>query len=156
MFVAALVLLFILRLRFPKGQPISNILTRRYGRPALLSFRKAEKSYFKAKKVELDLKFLKTCKDYDIIPKFIRFRVHNPNFLYTRTYRSWQFKLLDIEIDSQSKKLKKCKNDYARATRDLESVCSYFDFKCIESLIKSNLDKKVTNVKRIHDRKLYI
>ena len=40
MFITALVVLFITKLRFPKGKSIHNIIQERYGRPLLLLFRK--------------------------------------------------------------------------------------------------------------------
>ena len=106
MFITTLVLLFLIRLRFPKGKSICDIITSRYGRPTLQCFRDAERNYFRARKLELDVLFLNTCKDYEVIPKFIKFKVYNRNFHNTRTYRSWQFKILDLEISSQNKKLK--------------------------------------------------
>ena len=154
MFVAALALLFIIRLRFPRGQPISDIITRRYGRPALLRFRVAERSYFKAKKAEKDLQFLEKCKAYDIIPKFLRFKVYNPNFRYSRTYREWQLKLLEKEISVQCRKIKKCNTEYERAHHDLGNILSYLDYKCLLSILKSNSDKKIIEVERSHVRKL--
>ena len=87
MFVAAIVLLFSISLRFPQERPIPDIITRRYGRPTLACFRKVEKNLFKIKNLEQDLKFSNLCKDYEVIPKFIKFKVHNPNFHYTKTQR---------------------------------------------------------------------
>ena len=41
-FITALVLIFILRLRFPKGKSVAAIITRRYGRQLLTLFRECE------------------------------------------------------------------------------------------------------------------
>ena len=143
MFITTLVLLFLIRLRFPKGKSISEIISTRYGRPTLQRFRDAEKNCFRTNKLELDINFLNVCKDYEVIPKFIKFKVYNRSFQYTRTYRSWQFKLLDIEISSQKKKLRKCKADYETALQDLKSILSFIDFKCIFTLIISNVIRKL-------------
>ena len=39
-FVAALVICLVIKFRFPKGKSIARIIEERYGRPALLLFRK--------------------------------------------------------------------------------------------------------------------
>ena len=105
-------MLFFLLCRFPRDTPINEIILRRYGQPLLAQFRRTEKTHFKIKKLEDDLRFLHTCKEYGIIPKFIKFIVYNANFYCTKLYRSWLFKLLDIEISNQCKKLKKLKDDF--------------------------------------------
>ena len=45
-FCAALVLLFIIKLRFPKGKNIHHIIETRYGRPLLNLFRKFKKFFY--------------------------------------------------------------------------------------------------------------
>ena len=154
MYIYALVLLFLIRLRFPRGKSIAEIITRRYGQPALTVFRNTENHCFKTKKLECDLNFLSTCKEYNIIPKFIRFKVYNPNFQNTRLYRSWSFKLLDLEIKNQRRKLQKCKQLYESASTNLKSIVSFLDFSCLISMIKSNSDRKISNVKITHHNKL--
>ena len=109
MMIAALVILFILKLRFPRGTQLSTVIVRRYGRQGLQRFRRLEKTSIKLKKNEADLKFLKTCKSYEILPKFLYFKLYKRNLLNSKLYRKWQFKLLSIEINSKSKAVKKKK-----------------------------------------------
>ena len=81
MFVATLVFLFLIRLRFPKNRSVAEILHSRYGVPTLRCYRDTERIFFKIKKIEKDLSFLNTCKSYGQIPKFIKFKVHKPSFI---------------------------------------------------------------------------
>ena len=60
-FCAALVLLFIIKLRFPKGKNIHHITETRYGRPLLNLFRKFENLDFKIRKTLCDIEFLEVC-----------------------------------------------------------------------------------------------
>ena len=46
-FVCALVLTFLIKLRFPKGISIASVLIKRYGQQGLKQFRETEKVYFK-------------------------------------------------------------------------------------------------------------
>ena len=71
--IAALVILFILKLRFPRGTQLSTVIVRRYGRQGLQRFRRLEKTSIKLKKNEADLKFLKTYRlkmTVDIVESF--------------------------------------------------------------------------------------
>ena len=154
MYFLALALIFLIHCRFPRGLSIVEIITRRYGRPTLIFFRTAENNYFKAKKLESDLQFLNTCKEYNVIPKFVRFKVHNRNFESSKLYRSWLLKLLDLEIKSQSKKLKRCIDVYKSAFLDLRRNVSVFDYPCLKSKIELNADRKISQVNIVHQRKL--
>ena len=154
MFVAALVLLFLIKLRFPVGKPLSEIITKRYGRPALQDFRKAEKNHFRSQKLECDLRFLNLCVSYGTIPSFIRFKVYNPNFQSSQRYRSWLFDLLNHEIKCQKKKLARCNKELEGAFSSLKSRVSWIDFKCLSSRIKANAEKKLIGVRNTHKRKL--
>ncbi|XP_063590046.1 uncharacterized protein LOC134766927 [Penaeus indicus] len=126
----------------------------KYGKTALDIFRRTEKLSFRSKKLQKDIKFLNHCRSYNVIPKFLNFRVHNPAFESTLTYRSWCFVLLDREITSQKKKdiviTKKLQNDLAL----LKSVLSPLDYICICRLINNNVRKKLLKVDNIHSKKL--
>ena len=105
-------------------------------------------------KLEEDLKFLRYCKEYQVIPKFIRFKTFSRNFQFTRTYRNWQFKLLDLEINSQTRKYNDLKISLETIKDELRSTLSCLDFKYIMFLLDAGLERKLTNVKITHSRKL--
>ena len=66
--VIALILKFILKLRFPTNKSIAQVITTRYGRPTLLLIRKFESLDLKQRKLALDMEFLESCKKHDLIP----------------------------------------------------------------------------------------
>ena len=70
------VFLFLLKIRFPKETPISTIIERRYGRRTLSIFRKYERIRLKYQKCQCDLNFLMRCKSYNIVPKFLHFKLY--------------------------------------------------------------------------------
>jgi len=154
MFVAALVLLFLLKLRFPKGKSLAEIISARYDRTTLHEYRRTEKDYYKARKSEHDLEFLKTCKKFDTIPSFIKFKVHNHNFLSSHTYKSWLLKLLNFEIKTQTKKLSRLNKSYDNHILSLKSRCSYIDYQCLICMLQTNANKKLANVRKRHQKKL--
>ncbi|XP_069981868.1 uncharacterized protein [Penaeus vannamei] len=121
---------------------------------ALSTFRRTEKLSFRSKKLQKDIRFLRLCKDYHVIPNFVNFRVHNPMFEHTQIYRSWCFHLLNRELTRQMNKetivSKKLDNDFAL----LKSTLSPFDFIFVSRFINGNVENKLRKVDSVHSKKL--
>lgn len=154
MFVTTLVLLFLVKLRFPRGQPITDVIQRRYDQPTLRCYRIIEKTAFRIKKIEHDLEFLRTCKDYGRIPKFIKFKVYDSKFHHTPTYKSWLFHLLDIEIRKQRNKLSKLNKELIDHKNTLQTLVKLIDFKCLNAIIDNYVNTRIKKVAVTHSRKL--
>ncbi|XP_069976574.1 uncharacterized protein, partial [Penaeus vannamei] len=142
-------------IRFPRGTSIVEILSNRYGRPVLLKYRETEKTDFKIKKLNLDIEFLQTCKNYNIIPKFLQFKVYNHRFTDTKIYRSWLFKLLNYEIRQKTKQLAHESGKYPLLLQNLRNLTSFLDFNCLKGLLTRNNDKDLVRIKTRHLRKLH-
>ena len=80
-FIASLVLLLIIKLRFPKGKSIHRVIQERYGRPLLTLFRRCEL---------LDLKIRKT--EYFLIVQLCWFNSirHIFAFILKKEYLIWK------------------------------------------------------------------
>lgn len=141
-FTAVLVYLFVLTIRRLSGKPITTYIKSKYGKTALDTFRRTEKLSYRSKKLQKDIKFLNICKNYDVIPQFLNFRVYNPVFESTLTYRSWCFVLLDREITSQKKKETSVNIKLNKELNLLKSTLSPLDYICISRLIMNNVHKK--------------
>ncbi|XP_069972021.1 uncharacterized protein [Penaeus vannamei] len=150
LFTAVLVYLFVLTVRRLSGKPVTTYIKCKYGKTALDSFRRTEKLSYRSKKLQKDVKFLNLCKIYDVIPRFLNFRVHNPVFESTLTYRSWCFILLDREILSQKKKESVITEKLNKELTLLNSKLSPLDYICIKRLINKNVHKKLLEVDKIH------
>ena len=70
--VFAYVLLFIIKCRFPANKSIADIVRGRYNENVLRKIRRLEKLDFKIRKCGLDIEFLQTCFDNNLIPKFLK------------------------------------------------------------------------------------
>ena len=75
--VLRLVFLFIIRIRFPKGKSIADIIRSRYGEAFVRTICKFEKSDYKLRKGHLDLRVLLGCKKSNVIRKFLQFKLAN-------------------------------------------------------------------------------
>ena len=98
MFAVTLVLLFIIRVRFPSSRSIADIITARYGESALQTVRKFEIVDFKYRKLELDLEFLNNCIKHELLPTFVRFKVANHQLKSSKVYKDCQMRLLRQEV----------------------------------------------------------
>ena len=110
--VFCFVLLFLLKIRYPSGQPITTTIYVRFGRRVLAEYRRLEKVHFRIQKLKLDLEFLHLCKAYDVAPKFLHFKIYDRGFRNTTLYRNWRQTLLEREIRSQEHKLECLKREY--------------------------------------------
>ena len=109
--VLCLILRFLCLLRFPKGQPINEVIKRRYGPAVLRTFRSYEKKVLKVKNIETDIIFLNTCDDNNIIPRFTKFKLYNYELEKSQWYKNAQKDLLQQEIKDKRKTLKKVKSE---------------------------------------------
>ena len=152
--ITSIVFTFILRLRFPRHTSFSVLLTKRYGTSCVKIYRNLENAYFRYHKTKLDLEFLSKCKSYNILPKFLYFKVHNPYVKTSKTYRSCQFKLLNLEIHTKNVTLKKQLTDYETACTTFKNTVSYLDFTCTFNRLKQSADNKLKAIKATHSKKL--
>ena len=130
-FTAVLVHLFILSIRRLSGNTLTQYVRTKYGKPALDNFRRIEKLSFRSKKLQKDIEFLNICKDYDVTPNFLHFRVHNPEFTGTHTYRDWCSELLDREIYRQRKQIPIINEKLASNLELFKSKLFRLDFICV-------------------------
>ena len=153
-FTTTLVLIFILRLRFPRGTSICSILQRRYNQHCVRLFRRIEKNDFKIKKVSCDIKFLETCIHYEVFPKFVQFKVSTHSFNRTPYYKQCQKQIIDHELNNLKAKSRSLTELNLSLKSELQQLVSYLDFKCIVYRIDANSNTKIENVKTTHERKL--
>ena len=100
--IITLVFLFLGRCRFPTQFSIIGILRKRYGENVVKSIRKMKKLDFRDKKAQLDLEFLRTYKENNIIPKFLKFKLANRQLSALHAYNIYQKGLLNEEISRTS------------------------------------------------------
>ena len=156
--VISLALLFLVRLRFPVDKSIACVLRSRYGNTVVKHIRKFEKIDFVLRKCKLDLLFLETCLENQIIPKFLNFRVSNLHLQFTQTSRAYhacQLKLLREEILFKRSRIKTLENDFNTLKRKLRGILGIIDYTHVCCLFLNKNDKKLKNQQDIHSKKLF-
>ena len=126
--VIALVFMFAARTRFPVKHSIVNVLRKRYGKILVKNVRKFEKYDFKYKKAILDLDFLLTCNEKNIIPKFLRFKVANRQLQFSNTYNICLKRLLNQEISNKRKLIRNAKQNLTSMKDVLHREMCFIDF----------------------------
>ena len=109
--VAAIVFLFLIRLRFPQSKSVSQI-RRRY-RDKMI--KRLQKDHLR--RVELDWEFLVKCRDNKVIPKFLNFHLINKSLRFSLTYAHCQSNFLLEET-----RLKK--SNVRDLTKEFDNLCS--------------------------------
>ena len=108
--VLSLVFLFIVRLRFPSGKSIANVIRSGYNGVIVKQIRRFEKLDFKIQKNEADLDFLQPFQQNNLIPKFPHFKVASSSLCFSRTYKQCLRQLLKQEIKKKISFPNKTKN----------------------------------------------
>ena len=149
-FIASLVLLLIIKLRFPNGKSIHRVIQERYGRPLLTLFRRCELFDLKIRKTECDIEFLKVCQENNLTPKFVNFKLYKKNIRSTCYFRQFQNKLINNELSEKENNLKKLRSENKNLLNQLRNSISYLDSNHLFTFINNINDKKITKVKNVH------
>ena len=108
--VLLLITLFLIKAIFAR-KSVKDILLKRYGRVALSSYRKLERTTIQLTKCNLDLDFLILCKTYNVIPRFLNFNLYRSELKKIKIYKDFQRKLLTNEINDKRRKIKLLNHD---------------------------------------------
>ena len=102
-FGAALVLLFIIKIRFPKGKNIHHIIETIYGRPLLNLFRNFENLDFKIRKTLCDIEFLEVYLENNLTPKFVNFKLYRKDIRHSKESTKFQTSLMNNELSEKER-----------------------------------------------------
>ena len=154
MFIISLVLLFILKLRFPSNRPIAGTIRNKYGPQALQSFRRVENVWRKRDKTMCDIDFLKICYNSNTIPKFLRIKVYKKHLQRTTHVNTLQRKLLEDELSCKGKHLEALERQLSDTLAQLQSHIGKVDFSALKLWLVRKQKRVVNKIKQIHEKKL--
>lgn len=155
MFLATLVLLFILKIRFPRNLPITRTIQNKYGVPAVQIFRRCENIWKRRDKISCDIKYLEACLGYEVIPKFLRIRLYRKVLENSSMCKSWQMKLLRDEIKFKNRQLQQRTSELNTALDTMKTFMSAIDFSCIRLWLTRKQQQCIKQVNNRHQKKLY-
>lgn len=154
MFALTLVLLFIIRLRFPAERSIASIIKVRYGNATLQLIRKYESTDLKYKKCELDIEFIENCIKHELFPTFVRFKVSNSQLRNSKVHKDCQLRLLHQELLNKKSKLSCLKKRLFQLKVNVRNALSWIDFAHVSNLFLKHNDKVLTKTRLVQEKKL--
>ena len=123
----SLAILFLIRLWCGSHCNVLDHIRSRYGGEKVKQFWRCYNEEKKLVKSQLDVDFLKLCKAYNVVPKFVRFKLHRRALQSANFYTSWQAKLLTLELNYRKKTYERLKIYYTDTNDTLNRGLSIFD-----------------------------
>lgn len=154
MYIAAVALLFLLRLRFGCNTTVQDVIRRNHGHNVLRQFYKLLDTQKKHLKCNLDIEYLIKCKTYNIFPKFLRFKLYKKCLQRSKFYKSCQSKLLNEEIKYKRSCSSKLSSQILDFSKTLKSKVSILEFAFIKNYTNHHLEVFRDKTKTVHDNKL--
>ena len=159
LWVLVIAFMFVSRTRFPVKHSIVNVLRKRYGKMLAKNVRKFEKYDFKYKAAIHDLDFLLTCKEKNMMPKFLRFKVANRQLKFLNNYNTCLKRLLNQEIYKKNKKKRKllrtAKQNLTSMKDTLHHEMCFIDFVHVITIFLVSNDKAISKIQKTHGKKLH-
>ena len=113
-----------------------------------------ESARLKEVKAELDLDFLTTCMNHQLIPRFLHIKISLPHLYKSKTYREFQQKLLEDEIHHKRKVLRSLKSRYKTLENNVKNVVSVLDMVYFKFHLYRNCESYKVRIGSIHKMKL--
>ena len=151
--VAAIVFLFLIRLRFPHSKSLSQIIRRRYGDKIIKRLRKFEKIDYRLRKAELDLEFLVKCRDNNVIHNFLNFHLANRSLRFSLTYVHCQSNLLLEEIRLKKSNVRVLRKEFDNLRSSLQQQINSIDYAHICSKFLKINDLKLKSNSVVQQKK---
>ena len=137
--------------------PKTNVITKirqQYGIRTLKVVRKLDKTYWKLKKLELDISFLQKCKLNNLVPNFCKVKPANKRGLTRKELISLQNKVLSLELDVKYRTRAQCGKVYKDLLLNLRTELSFITYISVLQLIKSNAERQCKLVSVRHASKI--
>ena len=139
-YIIAIVLLFIIRCRFPKSRSLTGVIRSRYDNHVLKIIRKYEKYDYKICKLSVDIEFLNNCLNHDLCPPFLKYKMSSKRLQTSDKYKISQRVFTQQETTFQTLMIEKVCEQLNKVKDDLRTVVSFFDCSHIaNTLAESNI-----------------
>ena len=103
----------------------------------------------------MDIEFLKDCRDHDLVPVFLQFKLSQPRLQKDKDVRRLRQRLLEKEIASKSHEAFKATNEVNRLKKLLQEHTSLLDSNHLIHYANNNCSKKMDRLRSKHVRKLF-
>ena len=144
---------FLFLLQFGKTTLV-DVVTRNHGAQCRKLVFRCIDLHKKLKKAELDVDFLKTCKTYDVFPKFLRFKLYKKSLHSSQCYKTFQYELLDNELSSKIDRVAQLDKKYLELRGSLQQKLSFFEFRMFRIHDRDLVQTYIKKCEKTHEKKL--
>ena len=103
----------------------------------------------------MDIVFLETCLENNIMSKLLNFHVSNLHLKTSRAYYSYQMRLLREEISVKTSKVKIFEKDFVVFKRKLRETLGIIDYTHLCCLFLNRNERKLKHQQGIHSKNLF-
>ena len=146
-------LLFIFQCRKHRLIDFFHFLQNKYSNPISLS-RKYEKTQLCLLKTDLRLSFLQECINFQLIPKFLHFKIPNKDIFHKKTVLEFQISLLKKEKLKTLKTRDKTAYKLAKLADSIRLKVPWLTYHFLNHLIRKSNDKIIKSARVTQDRKI--
>ena len=147
-------IIFLLTLITGRHYNVIAFLRDHYNPDHVKCYRQLENESKRLQKTELDLLFLRKCKVYNVMPKFLRFKLYKKSLNSSGFYKEWQAKLLDLEIAEKTKLLATHKASVVSSSSAFFVMLNGLDCFLVRKSLQKNIESYRENIMRTHCKKL--
>jgi hypothetical protein len=137
-----------------RKKDLHSIIRNTYGEEAHKLYRKYENTSRKLEKTKLDYNFYCKCKVYNIMPKFLRFKLFRRALQDSNFYKTCQVKLLTREINDKKKRIAALTSDLAECKDDILNYFPGVTRALIYRVVRDQQENFVAETSETHERKL--
>ena len=150
----AIILKYVFHIQFPANTSIAGVTVRRYGQAVLDTFRALERKSIKLDKCIADLKFLTVCRNADLIPVFLRFKLSSRRLSASSETLRARRRLLTVEINAKEREINRLRGEVANEKSRLKDMVRRIDFVYYCNTVERSVQVNSANCSATHDRKL--
>jgi len=155
MFLKAILLYtYLLRILPLSRANVYNYLWRHYSSYTSKLFREIVIAQIQIYTVKSAISFINTCKQEDLAPTFIRFRVANPYLANSPTVRQCQQKILQGELNFKRNLLNRTKRHFNRLDEELKRSVPHIIYVRLWSISDEIVNRKMNEVQVTNESKL--
>ena len=152
--ILSYVYIFLVRLRFSPEKSVADVIRKRYDNDTLVKVRKFEKHDLRCKKTSLDISFIETCLESDLIPNFVCFRTANKKLKNSHTYDKCHKLLLSEELSNKKERHDFHLSELNKLKFDLYNTLSRLDFLYVTSLFLERNARLIEDIRLAQNIKL--
>ena len=133
---------------------MAGVTQHRYGQATLDTFRALERSSVKHAKCLVDLKFLSTCRDADLVPVFLQFKLSSRRLGSSAEVLRTRRRLLTVEINAKERDIRRLEEQMATFRSRLKDIVWRIDFIYYINVIQRTCEVSKMKWAVTHERKL--